>query len=152
VGKANCSCSINPKAHTVFHAPEATRGYKVLVEKFAGTDRSKVFDNRKLQESDIFLAILLRLGDYQASSQQGAECRISVSPLKTKRLLFTVTSKQGVRRPKIEPVQIECTASGFNPEHVNIQTGQPLVFNIKAPSRIKIEYKSTEHQKTQVSC
>jgi len=148
LGTANCSCAVNPKMPTVFHAPRATRGYSVLVEKFKGTDRSKVFDNRNLQDGDIFLASLLRPGDYHASSQQGTKCKISVSPLKTRRMQFTVTSQQGVSRPNIEPVQIECTAAGFKPEHVNIQTAQPLIFMIKAPSRIKIEYQSTEQQKT----
>ena len=146
LGAANCSCAANPKAPTVFHAPKATKGYSVLVEKFEGTNRSKVFDNKNLQDGDIFFATLLRPGNYYASNQRCAKCKISVSPLKTKRMQFTVTSPQGISRPKIETIQIECTSTGFKPENVNIQSAQPLVFNIRAPSRIKIEYETAEKQ------
>jgi hypothetical protein len=151
LGSANCSCAVNPKAHTVFHAPTGTIGYSFLVEKFEGTDRSKVFDSKNLQDGDIFFASLLRPGDFQASNQFGAKCKISVSPPKTKRMQFTVTSQQGINRPNIETVQIECTATGFKPENVNIQTAQPLVFTIKAPSRIKIEYETPEKQEANAS-
>jgi hypothetical protein len=151
LGAANCSCAVNPKAHTVFHAPKATKGYSVLVEKFEGNERSKVFDNKNLQEGDIFYASLLRPGEYHASNQRGAKCTITVSPLKTKSMQFTVTSQQGINRPNIETIQIDCTATGFKPENVNIQTAQPLVFTIKAPSRIKIEYEMAEKQEAQSS-
>ena len=151
LGSANCSCAVNPKAPTVFHAPNGNRGYAVLVEKFDGTAGSKVFDSKNLQDGDIFFATLLRPGDYQASNKRGAKCKISVSPPKTKRMMFTVTSQQGTNRPKIETVQVECTATGFKPENVNIQPAQPLVFMIKTPSRIKIEYETAEEQKEQAS-
>jgi hypothetical protein len=151
LGAANCSCAANPKAPTVFHAPKATKGYSVLVEKFKGTERSKVFDSKHLQDGDIFFATLLRPGNYYASNQRCAKCKISVSPLKTKRMQFTVTSPQGISRPKIETIQIECTSTGFKPENVNIQSAQPLVFNIRAPSRIKIEYETAEKQEAKAS-
>jgi hypothetical protein len=151
LGAANCSCAVNPKAPTVFHAPKATKGYSVLVEKFEGTERSKVFDSKNLQDGDIFFATLLRPGDYYASNQRCIKCKISVSPLKTKRMQFTVTSQQGISRPNIETVQIECTASGFKPENVNIQSAQPLFFMIRAPSRIKIEYETPEKQEAKAS-
>lgn len=140
LGTINCGCTVNSKAPTVFHAPKATKGYSVIVEKFDGTKRSTVFDNKNLQDGDIFLATLLRPGEYHASNQRGAKCKISVSPPKTRRMQFTVTSQQGISRPKIETVQIESTSVGFKPANVNIETAQPLLFMIKAPSHIKIEF------------
>ena len=152
LGLANCGCAVNPKAHTIFHAPKGTLGYWVLVEKIDATKRTKVFDSKNLQDGDIFFATLLRPGQYIASNHQGAKCKISVSPAKTGRMLFTVTSQQGINRPNIETVQVECTATGFKPENVNIQTAQPLIFMIKAtPSRIKIEYETAEKQEVKAS-
>jgi len=151
LGAANCSCAVNPKAHTIFHAPKATTEYSVLVEKYKGTAKSKVFDSKNLQDGDVFFATLLRPGDYHASNERGAKCKITVSPLKTRRMQFTVTSQQGINRPNIKTVQVECTATGFKPENVNIQPAQPLVFMIKTPSRIKIEYKTPEKQEAKAS-
>jgi len=148
---ANCSCAVNPKAQTIFHAPKGIKGYSVIVEKFKGTERSKIFDSKHLQDGDIFFATLLRPGDYHASNKRGAKCKISVSPLKTRKMQFTVTSQQGISRPKIETVQVECTATGFKPEKINIKSAQPLLFMIKTPSRIKIEYETTEKQEAKAS-
>jgi hypothetical protein len=146
LGTANCGCTVNSRAATVFHAPRAIRGYSISVEKFEGTKKSKVFTNKTLQDGDIFFATLLRPGNHYASNQQEAKCKISVSPPKTGRMPFTVTTCQGISRPTFETVQIECTAKGFKPDNVTIETGQPLFFLIKAPSRIKIEYETREQE------
>jgi hypothetical protein len=151
LGSANCSSTVNPTVPTVFHAPRGTTGYSFIVEKFDGGTKSKVFDNKSLQDGDIFFATLLRPGEYQASNQLEAKCKITVSALKTRRMQFTVISQKGISRPKIETFQVECATTGFKPEKINIQPAQPLMFMIKAPSRIKIEYETAKKQTEQSS-
>jgi hypothetical protein len=121
------------------------------VERIDCNTQSTVFDNTALQDGDIFVATLLRPGYHYASNQQGAKCAISITHSKISKFQLIPTRERGIIRPNIESLTIECTASGFKPEKVNVQAAQTFLFMIRVPSRIKIEYKTAEKQEAQAS-
>ena len=62
--------TLNPRGYAVFHVSSGPGGYYVHVEKvIEGKDsEQRVFDSRKLSESDVFSAVIIRAGTYSVTN------------------------------------------------------------------------------------
>jgi hypothetical protein len=144
VDLADLQCAafvVNPQTHVLFQAPGAKEGYSVVVEGTDGKTRSIVFDNRKLENGDMLMAVLLRPGCYIASDQHGARCEISVAPFEKGAVRYLPSQKRGVIRSG-NPLSIEYGKDGFRPKKVEARSAQGMYFTIKAPARIRIAFES----------
>lgn len=135
---ASQSCTVSTQAHTVFNAPRGAGGYAVVVERLDGSKRSVVFDSRLLGDGDMFVAVVLHPGMYSAQNQHGAKCSISLSRAAGGLARQVLGTKRVALQSRNESQSIECTAKGFKPLKVSIETAQPLIFTIKAPLRIRV--------------
>ena len=122
---------LNPNGYALFHVSHEAGGYAVSVEKVSEeqSDR-RPFDSRWLDDGDIFSAIIIRPGKYSVTN--------------------LITSCKGeiiVTYPKIDkvdygpkdPIRVDIGQEEVELKAIEINPGQGILFNIKAPSRIKIE-------------
>ncbi|MGD0330038.1 MAG: hypothetical protein ABSB40_06275 [Nitrososphaeria archaeon] len=121
---------VNPKGYVVFHVSGGSGGYHVSVEKVEEDPRKNLFNSSKLDERDIFSAIIIRPGTY------------SVTNLLTKTkgdivVAYPKIGKVAYRPPS--PVRVECSREAFEPNRIELQPGQGMLYHFKAPSHIKIE-------------
>jgi hypothetical protein len=122
---------VNPKGYAVFHVAGGAGGYYVHLRKADQDPKQKIFDSRKLEEGDIYSAVILRPGRYSITNTltKGAAGDLIVH--------YPAVGKTGYRPPA--PVQIEAGEKGFQPDRIEVHPGQGLSFHFKQPSRIKIE-------------
>ncbi len=129
-GTAGLRFSVNPKGYAVFHVSGGAGGFDVHIRKADEDPKQKVFDSRELSEGDIFSAVLLRPGTYSLSNTLSkARAEASVA--------YPKIGKTPYRPP--DPARILCTRDAFEPKRIELQPGQGLIFECKAPSRIKID-------------
>jgi hypothetical protein len=122
-GMAGSRFTVGPDGYALFKASAGPGGYAVEVYK----ERTKVFDSRELKEDDLLHVLVLRPGTYSV-----------VNTLTNARAELVVAYPDRIPKNP-EPVRIECTKSAIAPERISIKPMQGLVFNFKAPSRIKID-------------
>ncbi len=121
---------VNPRGYVVFHVSGGSGGYHVSVEKVEEDPRKNLFNSLKLDERDIFSAIIIRPGAY------------SVNNLLTKTkgdivVAYPKIGRTAYRPPS--PIKVECLRETFEPNRIELQPGQGMLFHFKAPSHIKIE-------------
>ena len=121
---------VNPKGYVVFYVSAGAGGYTVQVRKAEEDPKLKIFDNRELQEGDLFSAIIIRPGTYSITNLlTKAKGQVTVA--------YPKIGKTPYRPPN--PVNVDCTKGAIEPENLELQPAQGLNFNIKVPSRIKID-------------
>lgn len=136
---------VNPKAYTLFHSPMGAGGYSVRVQKVDGKPTSPAFDNRELEEGDIFAASLFRPGQYTASNQKRAHCRITVARPTQRIIQYNPITHRAVIRHPAGSSSVDCSKDGFKPDKAKVELGQTILFHIKtASSRIKIQLETPE--------
>lgn len=124
--------TLNPRGYAVFHVSSGPGGYYVHVEKaIEGEDsEQQVFDSRKLSQGDVFSAAIIRPGYYSVTNLlTKARGEVVVS--------YPVIGKTAYRPPA--PVRVKSSKDYFEPNRVELQPGQGLLFDCEDPSRIKIE-------------
>ncbi len=121
--------AVNPRGYAVFHVSKGPGGYAVRVDRAEEQARMK-FDTRELGEGDLFSAIIIRPGTYSVTNLM----------TKAKGEIIVPYPKMGeaAYHPP-NPLKIECTKSGFEPEKIHASPGQGQIYSFKTPSRIKIE-------------
>jgi hypothetical protein len=117
----------------VFHVSGGVGGYSVELQK-TGEQKAKVFDSKKLDENDNFIATVLRPGTYSITNVDS----------KTKAELVVVYPEIGKIPKQPQAVKVECTAKGITPGKIKINPTEPLIFSFKISSRIKIELMKPE--------
>lgn len=121
---------VNPKGYAVFHVSSGSGGYYVHLRKADEDPKQKVFDTRKLEEGDIYSAVVLRPGRYSVTntlSKAGAELTVH----------YLSVSKTAYRPPA--PVRVDVGDKGFEPRKIEVHPGQGILFHFSQPSRIKID-------------
>ena len=114
--------------HVVFWVSKGAGGYAVVLAA-REPDAKPSFDSRTLGAGDYFTVNPLRPGLYGATnSQSKAEGRLVVA----------YPDMQRRSRTAAAPAAIRAGAKGFSPERAEIQPMQGIVFQIEAPSRIRI--------------
>lgn len=121
---------IRTGGYVVFHLSSGAGGYAVELRK-AGTNSSGkiVFNSRKLNENDHFVATPLRPGTY---------CVINVET-KAKAELVVAYPEIGKIPKQPQATKVECSQNGITPQKIRINPTESLLFSFKVASRIKIE-------------
>jgi len=122
------------QGYAVFHAPPGSSGLAVQLNAPQAATGAPSFDSRKLQNGDIFAVTLLRPGRYSLTNSLGStgtmqgEIRVS----------YPVIGDQPYRPP--DPLQVQVGESGFQPNSIQLQPVQGLIFHIgNVAARIQIE-------------
>jgi len=122
---------VNPKGYAVFHVSAGAGGYYVHLRKADQDPKQKVFDSRKLEEGDIYSAVILRPGRYSVINAlgKGAAGELTVH--------YPSDGKKAYRPPA--PLRVEVGEKGFEPKKIEIHPGQGISFHFQQSARIKIE-------------
>jgi hypothetical protein len=123
---------LNPNGYASFFVSTGRGGYAVEIQK-AGLESTgtKEFDSRELKEEDLFVATVLRPGTYVITNT--ARATKTMAELKVNYPEIGKTPRHS------EPAKVECTKEAMIPALIKINPAQPLIFNFKAQSRIKLE-------------
>lgn len=122
---------VNPKGYAVFHVSAGAGGYYVHMRKADEDQNQKIFDSRKLEEGDIYSAVILRPGRYSVTNALGKTAAGELT------IPYPSVGKTGYRPPA--PVRVEVGEKGLEPRKIEAHPGQGILFHFKQPSRIKIE-------------
>ncbi|HEX4022073.1 MAG TPA: hypothetical protein VHX63_13085 [Acidobacteriaceae bacterium] len=141
---SSCSCpgtgsattdtrfELNPRGYAVFHVSAGAGGYAVRVGRAAEDPKQQnQFDSRELKGEDIFSAVILRPGTYSATNAVSGKGKGKIT------VGYPKIGKTAYRPPS--PVKVKCSDRGFEPEKVEIQPGQAVLFHTGVPSRITLE-------------
>jgi hypothetical protein len=124
------------QGYAVFHAPPGSSGLAVQLNAPQAGAGAPSFDSRKLQNGDIFAVTLLRPGRYSLTNSLGSTAGAAVQG--EIRVAYPVIGDQPYRPP--EPLQVQVGAGGFQPNSIQLQPVQGLIFHIgDVAARIQIE-------------
>lgn len=119
---------VQPGAHLLVNTPEPADARRVRLVRKA--DGAVVFDSASLSGGDRFAVTLIRPGRYQVENQlDGQKLALTVE--------YPAPGKQPYRPPP--PMQIECTAAGFQAPATTIKPAQGLIVVCSVPSRLHVE-------------
>jgi hypothetical protein len=106
------------------------KGTTIVAERTRGGREARRFDSRRLERGDFFAVTLIRPGTYSlANVHNRARGEITVA--------YPTVGDKPYRPP--EPVQVNCARNRFEPDKIDLQPGQGIVFHFNTPSRIKID-------------
>ncbi|WP_134724321.1 hypothetical protein [Paracoccus luteus] len=139
---ADCCCpkpaetrfSVNPRGYALFRVSGGKGGYSVNMRRADPSEDTPVFNSTLLDDGQIFSARILRPGTYSVANTRGRG-----------RAALTVGRPpkpfSGYRPP--EPLRVVVTEGGFDPERMDLQPAQGLIFECRAPARIVIKPERT---------
>jgi hypothetical protein len=120
---------VNPRGYTLFHISGGAGGYYVHIRRTDAPPEDKGYDTRSLAAGDIFTAIVLRPGSYT----------IENTHTKARGTLVVGYPKRGEKRYRPPgPLRVKCGPRSFDPNRLEIQPGQGVIFEVGAPARIQI--------------
>lgn len=124
---------IQPGAHLLITTPVPHDARRVRLVRKA--DGAVVFDSASLGAGDRFAVTLIRPGRYEVENQLGgSKLMLTVE--------YPVIGNQPYRPPP--PMQIECTAAGFEAPATTIKPAQGLVFLCRVPARLHLELREPD--------
>jgi hypothetical protein len=121
---------VNPRGYVLFHVSRGGGGYYVHTRRIDAAQEDKGYETRSLAEGDVFTAIVLRPGAYSVSNTlTGAKGELVVS-----------YPKRGEKRYQPPAAtRVVCSQRTFAPNKLEIDPGQGVIFEVRAPSRIVIK-------------
>ena len=119
--------TVNSRGYVLFRVSSGAGGYYVHVRRIDADPKDKGYDSRALGEGDLFSAIVLRPGTYSVYN----------TLTKAKGTLIVAYPKIGDKAPN--PVRVVCGPRSLEPAKLQVQPGQGIIFEAKAPSRIEIK-------------
>jgi hypothetical protein len=112
-----------------FTSAHARSASSVIVAHKRGA-KDPEFDSRRLGEPDIFALTLVRPGLYVVRNTLAkAEGRIVVA--------YPLVGERPYRPP--DPVDVLCTKKGFEPERLEIQSAQGIIFRFETAAHVVVE-------------
>lgn len=122
--------TLKKDGYAVFYVSRGSGGYAVVVTKLEKSDGVRVFDSRKLQQGDLFTATLIRPGKYtlRDANNDGPGEIVVAYPRPT-----------GRRYVQPEPIYIDCTEQGFDPNRISVAAAQGQIYRCRTSSRIMID-------------
>lgn len=120
--------TVHPKGFAVFRVSKGSGGYWVNVRR-ADEDRAvKAYDSRRLEQGDIFSAMLLRPGRYSIENALSkARGEVTVA--------YPTTGKTAYRPPA--PLEAEC-GDTIKPKAIHLKPVQGLNIHATGPARVRI--------------
>jgi hypothetical protein len=120
---------VNPRGYVLFHVSRGSGGYYVHARHTDADEKDKGYDSRALAEGDVFTAIVLRPGTYSVvNSLTGAKAELVVT--------YPKRGESQYRAPA--PIRVVCHQRSFDPERLQIDPGQGVIFESRSQSRIQI--------------
>ena len=123
---------LKSKGFAVLYVSEGPGEFHVVLTRLGETQKME-FDSRTLKSSDLFIATMLRPGEYAMVDQLGkAKGRISVA--------YPKVGKEPYRPG--EPARVAVSPEAFKPSEVKIGAAQAVVFSIETPKsaiQVKLE-------------
>ena len=121
--------TVNPRGYALFRLSGGAGGYYVHVRRIDADVNDKGYDSRALREGDAFTAVVIRPGTYSVTNDlTRAAGRLVVS--------YPRVTDQPYVPPK--PIRVACGPNALEPARLEVQPGQGIIFEAKAPSRIVI--------------
>ena len=106
------------------------KGSAVVAEmKGRGRERRR-FDSRRLGAEDHFAVAMIRPGRYSVTNVHN-QTRGEIT------VAYPTISDKPYRPP--EPVHVNCARNKLEPDRINLQPGQGIVFRFSTPSRVRID-------------
>lgn len=125
----NCF-QVKTGGYVVFHLSNGAGGYAVELRKTGRESKGKiVFDSRKLNENDLFVATPLRPGTYDITNVE----------TKKKAELVVAYPEIGQIPKQPQATKVECNQNAIIPKKIKINPTESLLFSFNGPSRIKID-------------
>jgi hypothetical protein len=119
---------VHPRGFAVFHVSEGSGGYWVNVRRADEDTSVKAYDSRRLEQGDIFSAVLLRPGRYSIENTLSkARGEVTVA--------YPTMGKAAYRPPA--PLEAEC-GDTIKPKAIRLKPVQGINIHATAPARIKI--------------
>jgi hypothetical protein len=136
VAKEDCGCeqgerrfTVNPRGYVAFHVSGGGGGHSIQVRRAKEDPKEKIWNSQKLDEGDLYSAVIIRPGTYSAVNlETKAECQIVVS--------YPQIGKTAYRPPA--PMRVMLGPKGFEVKQIELKPAQGLVFDVKSPARIAI--------------
>ena len=119
---------VHPKGFAVFHVSGGSGGYWVNLRRADEDPAVKAYDSRRLEQGDIFSAVLLRPGRYaieNALSKARGEVTVA----------YPTVGKVAYRPPAA--LDAECGET-IKPHAIRLKPAQGLNVHVTAPARVKI--------------
>jgi hypothetical protein len=132
--------TVNPKGYVLFYVSRGAGGYAVTVASGIAPDAPVVFDSRKLQPGDYFIAQILQPGQYKATNlvnQQVHTLEVATAPAAPERAY--VPPSPALMQAQTRGFALVAGTAGTETPHVQLAALQPKVYQIQTPSRIQIE-------------
>ena len=122
--------TVNPKGYVLFRVSSGSGGYYVHVRRIDADPKDKGYDSRTLGAGDLFSAVVLRPGTYSVHN----------TLTKAKGALVVTYPKVGEKgHVTPNPIRVACGTGSFEPAKLQVEPGQGIIFEAKAPSRIEIK-------------
>jgi len=120
--------TVHPKGYAVFRVSEGNGGYWVNVRRADEDPNVKAYDSRRLEQGDIFSAVLLRPGRYSIENALSkARGEVTVA--------YPTMGKTAYRPPA--PLEAEC-GDTIKPKAIRLKPVQGLNIHVTASARIRI--------------
>ena len=123
------SYALKKGGYAVFYVSTGAGGYSIELYRIDKGSQTKTFDSKELRNDMIFSSMIVRPGTYLITNTIN----------NTQAELVVNYPELGKMRKVLTPINIECNAPEINPNKINVDPSQGLIFKINTPSRIKIE-------------
>lgn len=121
--------TVHPQGFAVFRVSKGSGGYSVNVRRADENRAVKAYDSRRLEEGDIFAAMLLRPGRYSIANELSkARGEVTVA--------YPTVGKTAYRPPAA--LHVDCGDS-IKPSAIRLKPAQGLNIHATGPARIAIE-------------
>jgi hypothetical protein len=121
--------SVNPRGYVLFHVSGGRGGFSVNLRRADPDEKTPVFNSTALSAGAMFSAHLLRPGRYSVTNVlSNARATVTVG--------YPPEAFSGYRPP--DPLRMEVTERGFEPERIELSAAQGLIFDCNARARIVI--------------
>jgi len=121
---------VNPRGYVQFHVSRGAGGYYVHARRMDAEEEDKGYDSRSLTEGDIFTAIVLRPGTYSV---------VNVVTGARGELLVNYPKRTSKRYQPPPPVRVVCGQKSFDPNKLQVDPGQGVIFESQGLSRVVIK-------------
>lgn len=126
---------VNPRGYVLFHVSRGAGNYYVHARRMDAGEDDKGYDSRALVEGDVFTAIVLRPGTYSVvNTLTGAKAALVVN--------YPKPDERRYRPPA--PTRVVCTQKSFEPNRLQIDPGQGVIFESRAPTRVVIKLEKAD--------
>jgi hypothetical protein len=126
---------VNPRGYVLFHVSRGAGGYYVHARRMDAEEEDRGYDSRTLADGDVFTAIVIRPGTYSVvNGLTGARGELLVN--------YPKRGEKRYRPPA--PVRVVCSQKAIDPNKLQVDPGQGVIFESRGPSRVVIKLEKAD--------